>query len=187
MLKTIITKRLNRRAEQSNWQEVLNVLGKLNGKTIADIGSGGGFFTLKFSKAVGKQGKVYAIDNDKTKLEFIRSTIIEDKPSNIELILSSEKGISLAEDSVDLFFSRNSFHHIPNPTEYFSGVKKFLKNNGRIVIIDYKKTKKFHFINLFGHYSHEKDIVFSLENAGYKHIKRVFSLDDQSFNIFEKK
>ncbi len=162
------------------------MLGNLNGKIIGDIGSGGGFFTAKFSKAVGNKGKIYAIDTDEEKLKFIQSKIIKDKPSNIELILSDEEGFPLPDNSVDIFFSRNSFHHIINPTEYFSGLRKFLSNGGRIVIIDYKKTKKFNFINLFGHYSLEKDIVSSLDKAGYTHIKRVVSLKDQSFNIFEK-
>ncbi len=187
MLKTIITKRLNIRAEKSNWQEVLNALGNLSGKIIGDIGSGGGFFTAKFSKAVGDKGKIYAIDTDEEKLEFIKSRIIKDNPSNIELILSDEKGFSLPDNSVDIFFSRNSFHHITNPIKYFSELRKFLSNDGRIVIIDYKKTKKFNFINLFGHYSFEEDILSSLDNAGYTHIKRIVSLNHQSFNIFEKK
>ncbi|MDX2440629.1 MAG: hypothetical protein QNK40_08765 [Desulfobacterales bacterium] len=63
----------NRKAEKTDWQMIINSIGNLNGKVIGDIGSGGGFFTLKFALAVGKAGKVYAIDNNQSNLDFIRS------------------------------------------------------------------------------------------------------------------
>lgn len=186
MFKDIMPKMLNKKAEKSKWENILNNLGELNGKIIGDIGSGGGFFTLKFSCAVGDSGTVYAIDNDKTKLEFVKKFIESNGQSNVETILCNDHEIPLNQNSVNVFFSRNSFHHISDPEKYFHNLKHFLKDKGRIAIIDYKKTKKINFINLFGHCSSEHSILTAMGNAGYKHLGSYNIDEDQSFNLFEK-
>lgn len=186
MFKKLMPKMLNRRAEKSNWQDILRILGNLKGKKIADIGSGGGFFTLKFSYASGKNGKVYAIDNDKSKLEFVKSLVKPSGQYNIEYIYCHEQKIPLTKNSVDVFFSRNSFHHISEPKKYFSELKPLLKDKGKVAIIDYKKTEKFNFINLFGHCSPEQEILSVMERSGYQHFGTYDIAEDQSFNIFQK-
>ncbi len=178
---------LNNRAEKSGWREVLEFIGDLDGKVIGDIGAGGGFFTFKFSDAVGKQGTVYAIDTDKHKLNFIESTIKRETLTNVQTIYCSEKEMPLNQNSVDVFFSRNSFHHIESPLEYFSGLRNILKEQGQIVIIDYKKTDTFNFINLFGHCSSERNILFVLEKSGYRHTKSLAIAKNQTCNLFLKK
>jgi len=186
MFKSLMPKMLNRKVEKSNWQEILNVLGELQGKVLGDIGSGGGFFTLKFSHAVGNLGTVYAIDNDKTKLEFVKTFVKENGQDNVKTIYSKDHKIPIDLNSVDIFFSRNSFHHISESVKYFNDLKPLIKQKGRIAIIDYIKTEKFNFINLFGHYSPEQDIVTTLIKAGYRHLSSHNIDRDQSFNIFEK-
>jgi len=186
MFKKLMPTMLNRKAEKANWQEILNILGNLNGKVIGDIGSGGGFFTLKFSYGVGDSGTVYAIDNDKIKLEFVETFVRKNGQNNVKTVYSSDHKIPLNLNSVDIFFSRNSFHHILEPVKYFNDLKSLIKQKGRIAIIDYKKTGKFNFINLFGHYSPEHDIVTALGKAGYRHLSSYNIAKDQSFNIFEK-
>lgn len=179
---------LNRRAEKSNWQDILRILGDLKGKNIADIGSGGGFFTLKFSYACGEGGKVYAIDNDKSKLEFVKLFVKLSGQCNIEYIYCPEQKIPLTESSVDLFFSRNSFHHIPDAQKYFSELMPLLKDKdkGKVVIIDYQKTEKLNFINLYGHCSPEQEILSVMERSGYHHFGTYDIAEDQSFNVFQK-
>ena len=58
--------------------------------------------------------------------------------NNIKPVLANETGLYLPE-TVNLFFLRNVFHRLPEPTEYFKNVKPLLKNSGEIAIIDYKK------------------------------------------------
>lgn len=185
MFKNLMPKLLNRKAKKTNWKEIFNTLGDLDGKVIGDIGSGGGFFTLKFASAVGDKGKVYAIDNSYTNLKFIKSLSRSSEQNNIELIFSDGKTIPLDKNSVDIFFSRNSFHHIASPEIYFSELKPILKDKGKVIIIDYKKTKKINFINVFGHSSAEDKIIFSMKKSGYQHIKSYNISESESYNIFQ--
>ena len=186
MLKNIMPKLFNRKAEKSNPEIIFDVLGDLKGKTIGDVGSGGGFFSLLFAEAVGVTGKVFAIDNNRNNLEFVKQLSERKGYKNIEIIYSKDNEIPLEEEVVDLFFSRNSFHHIHEPDKYFNKPRIHLKPKGKVVIIDHKKTSKFNFVNLFGHYSSESDIKNALEKAGYKHLSSHNILKNQSFNIFEK-
>ncbi len=68
-------KMFNRKAsrKQSRADEILKTLNIQPGQTIADIGSGGGFFTFLFSHLVGDKGTVYAIDTNEEFLEYINS------------------------------------------------------------------------------------------------------------------
>jgi len=106
---------LNKKAAKSNFQAVFDVLGDLTGRTVADIGSGGGFFALRFAEAVGKDGKVYAMDTNPDHLAYIEHLAEDQGCRNIETILSMESGIPLQQCEIDLFFSRDSFHHISEP------------------------------------------------------------------------
>jgi len=96
---------------------------------VADIGAGGGYFTFEFSKNVGKDGRVYAIDTDRNSLAFISNKSKEEMINNIKATLAYENGFMLPE-TADLFFLRNVFHHLSNPDEYLHNIKRFLKRMG---------------------------------------------------------
>jgi len=71
MFKNWLIRSFNRRAAQENPDGILRAIGDMRGKTVGDIGSGGGYYVLKFSAAVGEQGLVLAIDNDADNLSFV--------------------------------------------------------------------------------------------------------------------
>ncbi len=178
---------LNRRASQPKFRvnEIMKVLAMPRGARVADIGCGGGFFTMKFAERVGLDGKVYAVDKNKKFLTYIEKQAQEKQITNIKSVLIKEKGIELPEQSCDLIFLRNVFHHIEDPTNYFKSMKIYLKPKGKVAIIDYKKCAAFNFITLMGHYVKEELIQKTMKDAGYLHIARYEFLPEQSFNIFE--
>ena len=103
---------------------VLDRLALQSGNIVADIGAGGGYFSLRFAEAVGKDGVVFAVDTNSGFLKFINERAKEKGLDNVETVLASEDGASLPE-SVDLIFMRNVCHHIPNRINYFIKLKKF--------------------------------------------------------------
>ncbi|HEC86262.1 MAG TPA: methyltransferase domain-containing protein, partial [Thermoplasmatales archaeon] len=131
--------------------QIIEAIGLRPGQSIADIGSGGGYFSLRFAKIVGEEGKVYAVDTKPEFLEYIKSSAREKGLNNVIPTLVSGD-LDLPEKSLDLIFMRSVTHHIPNRVEYFKSLKQFLKPDGRIAIIEYKKGKTFTFRGLFGHY-----------------------------------
>ncbi len=186
MFKEYMPKMFNRRAAKGNSNAIFDVLGDLRGCTIGDIGSGGGFFALRFSEAVGAGGKVFAVDNNMANLAYVKGLAEREGRKNIETVLSRDNEVHLEPGSIDLFFSRNSFHHIPEPDSYFARLLPLLKPRGRIAIIDYVRTSSWTFVNLFGHTASEAHIRSTLERAGYRHIRVAAILKSQSFNIFER-
>src|SRR5512139_1938165 len=153
MFTSLFLKMLNREASsaRSKHEEILERLHIQAGQSIADIGSGGGYFTLAFAQKAGKYGRVYAVDIKKKYLDFIRHSSEQAGLDNITFVLARESEINLPEADLDLIFARNVFHHLLEPANYFSNLKKYLKPGGIVAIIEHKK-KGFGFVALFGHH-----------------------------------
>jgi len=185
-LSNLRLKMLNRRASApgSKLGEVIESLNIQESDTVADIGSGGGYFTLEFAKRVGKSGKVYAVDTKQENLDYVKAQSEREGINNVVTVLADDE-IGLPEKSVDLVFMRNVVHHLPEPARYFADLKRFLKPDSRVAIIDYKKGGGFSFTQLFGHYIEEAVLLDEMERAGYDLMARFDFLPEQSFNIFK--
>lgn len=182
-------KMFNKKASdpKSKPDEILETLALRPGQTIADIGAGGGYFSLRFANAVGRNGRVYAIDTNPEFLEFIMNTADEKGLSNIKTVLAEEDKLILPEKSLDIIFLRNVYHHLPNRVEYFKNLKEFLKSGGKIVVIEYKRGGPFSFQRIFGHYVLKEKIVKEMEDAEYQLENDYDFLPKQSFTIFSLK
>ena len=166
-------------------EEIIKNLDIQKKDVIADIGSGGGYFTFKFSNEVGKSGKVYSIDTNQKSLEYIDDNIENQKIKNIQTVLVDGNGLFIPE-KVDTIFLRNVFHHLPQQVEYFKNVKQFLKKEGKIAIIEHKK-KGFSFVSIFGHNTPEEVIINTMDKSGYTLHKKLDLLPNQSFTIYKMK
>jgi arsenite methyltransferase len=180
-------KMFNRKAahRQSKADEILKNLNIQPGQTIADIGSGGGFFTLLFSQLAGDKGRVYAIDTNQDFLEFINKQAAKQGITNITTVRATEQAIPLPTHSIDLVFVRNVYHHLQNRTQYFSEAKKLLAPKGRIAIIEYSRQgSKLSFHRRCGHNVPKDIIIEEMTNAGYTVSASFDFLPIQSFTIF---
>ena len=190
MFEKAMLERFNQKAASSDSKstEILNSLDIKEGCAIADIGSGGGYFSIEFAKRVGKSGVVYAVDVNPKNLSYVKEKASAAGVTNVQTTLTEEDKLNLPLNSVDIIFLRNVFHHIPNPTQYFKALKPVLKNGGIIAIIDYKKPKGggiFSFVGLFKHYVPQEEIQKALKDAGYKVQKSYDFLPQQSFKVFK--
>jgi len=179
-------KMFNRKASdpKNKPDQILETLVLQPGQNVADIGAGGGYFSLRFAEAVGNEGHVFAVDTDSNFLEFIKESAKEKGLYNIETVLATEDGLTLSE-SVDLVFMRNVCHHIPNRMEYFRKLENSLKPDGRVAIIEYKRGGGlFSFRRMFGHYVPKEIIVEEMNKARYQLEKAFDFLPEQSFTIF---
>jgi arsenite methyltransferase len=117
------------------WQkphEVVTALKLKPADVIADIGSGPGYFSRRFTHHAAK---VYAVDIDKKLLEIAA----KDAPPNLETVLATPDDPKLAPASVDVVFLCDVLHHIENRPAYYVKLKQALKPGGRIVNIDFQK------------------------------------------------
>lgn len=179
-------KTFNRKASdpKNKADQILETLALQRGQSIADIGAGGGYFSLRFADAVGTKGQVYAVDTNPEFLEFISNNAKEKGLNNVKTILATEDGLTLPKNSLDWAFMRNVTHHLPDRVEYFRNLTSLLKPEGKIAIIEYKHGGLFSFRRIFGHYIPKEIIVEEMEEAGYRLEKEFDFLPEQSFTIF---
>lgn len=175
-------KMLNKQAasKESKAREIIENLEINKGDIVGDVGAGGGYFSFEFSREVGENGKVYAVDVSQKSLDHID----QQNKANVQTVLV-DGGLVLPE-RVDMLFLRNVFHHLSDPLEYFKNLSTYLKGGGKVVVIDYKK-KGFSLMGLFGHFTSEEDIIRILDEAGFTVYRRFDLLPNQSFVIFKLK
>ncbi|MBC7129427.1 MAG: methyltransferase domain-containing protein [Thermoplasmatales archaeon] len=175
----------NRKAsdKKSKADEIIKAIGLKKGQNIADIGAGGGYFALRFAGLVG-EGKVYAVDVNPDLLEFVKKAAEEKGIDNLITILSDGENLNLPEKSLDFIFMRNVTHHIGNRVEYFKKLKKFLKKDGKVIIIEYKKKR---FSPFHRHYVAKEVIIKEMEESNYLLEKDFDFLPKQHFTIWKQK
>jgi ubiquinone/menaquinone biosynthesis C-methylase UbiE len=185
-MKNLKAEMFNRKASdpENKPDQTLEALALQPGQTVADIGAGGGYFSLRFADAVGKEGHVFAVDTDPSFLEFIKSNAKEKGLDNVETVLATEDELNLPKGSLDLVFMRNVTHHLPNRVDYFRKLKELLKPEGRIAIIEYRCGGGFSFHKMFGHFVPKEVIVAEMHKPGYQLKKDLDFLPEQSFTIF---
>ena len=127
------------REEWQRPEEVVEKLGLKPGESVADIGSGSGYFTARLACAVGPAGKVYAVDIDRKMLEYIERRAKEEQLQNIQTVLADPHDPKLPPGSVDLIFICDTLHHIADRRDYYPLLARGLKPGGRLVNIDFHK------------------------------------------------
>lgn len=171
---------------RDSWQQPEKVIQSLNiqpGEQVVDLGSGGGYFTFPLARAVGAEGKVYAVDVDEAMNRDLRQRAQKEGYKNIEVIQARADDPLLPEGGVDLIFTSNTFHHIQNRTGYFANVRKYLRPGGRVAIIDFNQEG---WIQTLGHYTPADVIKEEMESAGYRLEREFDFLAKQNFLIFTK-
>lgn len=126
-------------ADRNEWQkpeEVIRFLGELKNKTIIDIGAGTGYFEFKMNEP---SAKIVAADVDERFIKYIDERIVSEKKTNISSRKAEYEKPPVTEQEADIVFMVDVYHHIENRKDYFSMVKKGLKPNGEMVIVDFKK------------------------------------------------
>jgi len=125
------------RAEWQKPDQVIAALGSLDGKTVADIGTGSGYFAFPIAK---KAAKVIAIDIDQRFLDYIEHKKQTQKTgANIEARLTVPDSAGLKPLEADIVLIVDTYHHIENRVDYFKKLKSALRKGGTLVIVDFKK------------------------------------------------
>ncbi|MEP7366000.1 MAG: methyltransferase domain-containing protein [Acidobacteriota bacterium] len=120
-------------------ETLLDVLSLTNGMTIADIGSGLGYYTWRLARRVAPSGKVIAIDVQQAMLDQTAAEAKRRNTPNIELSLGLPHDPRLAPNSCDLIFVANSYHEFADPPAMLASFHRALRPNGRLVVLEYAR------------------------------------------------
>lgn len=170
------------------WQQPEKVVASLEikpGTVVADLGSGGGYFTFRLARAVGSAGKVYAVDVDPDMVDLIAKAAHDNATGNVEPILAKPNDPMLPKAGVDLVFTSNTYHHIGDRVAYFEKLRQALRPAGRVAIIDFDRRGWLE--GLFSHYTPSEFIKREMAQAGYALEREFDFLDRQSFLVFKPK
>ncbi len=121
------------------WQkphEVIQALALKPDALIADIGSGTGYFAVRFANMVPK-GRVYGVDIEPDMVKYLAERAKREKRDNVISVAGAPDDPRLPE-KVDLILMVDVFHHIRDRARYFRNLRASLKPGGRIAIIDFR-------------------------------------------------
>jgi putative heme-binding domain-containing protein len=128
--------RIGRDAEERP-DTLVNSLQIPAGASVAEIGSGTGYFTWRLARNVGASGKVYAVDIAQDRLDRTEATVKKHQYTNVQYVLGGESDPHLPEASLDIVFIANAYHEFSNPEAMLAAIKRSLKPDGRLVIMEY--------------------------------------------------
>jgi predicted methyltransferase len=126
----------SRREEWQKVDEVFKAMGIKPGAVVADIGAGGGFFTARLSRAVGPQGRVYAVDVSARALRDLRQRVTDEQLSNVEVIEGGADDPRLPAGTIDAALIVNAYHEMNEHHAMLTKIKAALKPDGRLVILE---------------------------------------------------
>lgn len=124
---------------RDDWQKpdrVLAAMGLESGMTVADLGTGTGYFVPHLSAAVGPDGRVNAVDLEPAMLRYVADLAAERGLSNVDTVRAVPTDTHLPPASVDRILTVNTWHHIPERGAYARHLADRLREGGSVWVID---------------------------------------------------
>jgi SAM-dependent methyltransferase len=117
----------------------LDALGTLTGLTVADVGAGSGYFTVRLATRVGSKGRVYANDLQPEMLKMLMARLASERLTNVTLVHGAIDDPKLPPSSLDLVLMVDVYHEFSEPQKMLRGLRAALKPTGRLVLLEYRK------------------------------------------------
>jgi SAM-dependent methyltransferase len=152
---------------------------------IADIGAGSGYHTFKMA-ALLNNGFVFGVDIQDEMLAAMKAQMEQERVRNVKLIKGAEKSVNLPENSVDKILMVDVYHEFSFPWEMINSIKKALRRDGKIYLVEYRDEdpsvpiKKVHKMS-------EAQAIKEMDAAGLKLIENIGNLPWQHCMVFVKK
>jgi len=117
-------------------ERVMDLLGMVPGKTVADIGAGSGWFTVRAARRVTPAGLVYAVDINPEAVRYIQQRVVREAIGNVRTILSKPENPLLPARSIDAVLLLKTYHEVAEPVALLKSLRQALRPRARIGIID---------------------------------------------------
>jgi FkbM family methyltransferase len=172
------------RDQKLHISKVMDLLGIASGKSVADIGAGSGWFTVRAAQRVAPAGTVYAVDINPDAIQYIDDRAKKEKLNNIKTILGATGDPKLPPESVDAVLLLKTYHEVAQPMELMKNLRASLRPHARVGIVDRKGNGENHGVD-------KHVVIQEVESAGYELIEEHDELvkDDKMdyFLIFAAK
>lgn len=143
----IVSTQFSNEAERDNRDEankVMSLAAVNSGMSVADIGAGEGYYTVRLSERVGPNGRVLAQDIDSAALGRLGVRVEKDRLDNVSIKLGAQDDPRLPKRSFDRVFLVHMYHEVAEPYAFLWRLWPSLKPGGRLVVVDVDKSSASH-------------------------------------------
>jgi ubiquinone/menaquinone biosynthesis C-methylase UbiE len=117
-------------------QTVMDLAKISKGMTVADIGAGEGYYTIRLAERVGKEGRVLAQDINREALRRLGLRVERERLDNVSIKLGGEDDPRLPEASFDRIFLVHMYHEVSEPYAFLWRMRPALRDNGKVIVVD---------------------------------------------------
>ncbi|MGK0189684.1 MAG: ubiquinone/menaquinone biosynthesis C-methylase UbiE [Verrucomicrobiales bacterium] len=153
------------------------------GMIVCDMGSGNGYHSLKMAKAVGEEGKVYAVDIQPEMLRLLKARARAAGMDNIETIENKLHDPMLPENTFDLILLVDVYHEFSHPQQMLQGMLKSLKKDGVVALVEFRLEDPDVPIKLL-HKMSKEQVLKEFPPNGYKLVRAFDDLPWQHLMFF---
>jgi ubiquinone/menaquinone biosynthesis C-methylase UbiE len=120
-------------------ERALGVIGVKPGHVVADVGAGSGYYTVRLARRVAPGGTVYATDIQPEMLALLEKRLKREKISGVVPVLATPDDPRLPDAALDLILMVDVYHELSRPQETLRRLKRALKPDGRLVLVEFRK------------------------------------------------
>ncbi|HKD01324.1 MAG TPA: methyltransferase domain-containing protein [Terriglobales bacterium] len=153
------------RDERLQINRVMDILSIHPGTTVADIGAGSGWFTVRAARRVGDTGEVYAVDINHEAITYINRRAQKEGAHNVKTILSKPDDALLPPQSVNSVLLLKTYHEVAHPIVLMRNLRTSLTPDARIGIIDRNGSGEDHGVD-------SKVVIQEMSEAGYELVEK---------------
>jgi predicted methyltransferase len=127
--------------DRDAWQQtgrIMDALGIADGAVVADIGAGGGWFTVRLARRVGPNGIVYAEDVQRQMIDAIDRRVQRENFANVRTVLGRDDDPRLPRAALDAVLIVDAYHEVQDRVSLLRNIGTSLKGGGRLGIVDFK-------------------------------------------------
>jgi ubiquinone/menaquinone biosynthesis C-methylase UbiE len=155
------------------------------GMIVCDMGCGNGFYSLQMAEQVQPNGKVLAVDIQQEMLRLLQARAAEKEIENVQPILGSVVDPRLPEGQVDLILCVDVYHEFSHPEQMLAAMRKSLKPDGVIVLVEFRLEDPDVPIKLL-HKMSKQQILKELKPNGFRLVREFDELPWQHMMFFGK-
>lgn len=115
---------------------VMDLAGIEAGSTVADIGAGEGYYTVRLAKRVGRKGRVLAQDIDKPALARLAARVEAQRLDNVSIKPGEPDDPRLPQASFDRIFLVHMYHEVEEPYAFLWRLRPALRPGGKVIVVD---------------------------------------------------
>jgi ubiquinone/menaquinone biosynthesis C-methylase UbiE len=120
------------------FRQMAELMKLTDGMTAADVGAGGGQWTVRLAERVGPTGRVYGTDVKAAQVSGVQSGAKARGLSNVTAVLGSQDDMGLPPGCCDAMLLRLVYHAFDNSAKMRESIQRAMKPKGRVLVIDFR-------------------------------------------------